>query len=87
MGDYQSVGVNLNRTSRDQYKQVLKVSYDDMRPGDLIFWSTDPNNPDAVYHVAIWAGNGQIMEAPQPLAPLRMIKMRWANTMPYAGRP
>ena len=80
-------GVNLARTSRDQYRQVLKISYNDLRPGDLVFWSTDPNNTDAVYHVAMWAGNGMIMEAPQPLSPLRLTKMRWGSTMPFAGRP
>ena len=62
-------GVNLARTSRDQYRQVLKISYNDLRPGDLVFWSTDPNDPNAVYHVAMWAGNGMIMEAPQPAEP------------------
>jgi len=87
MRAFQSVGVNLNRTTRDQYKQVLKVSYDSMRPGDLVFWTTDPTNPDAIYHVAIWAGGGQIMEASRPGVPLRMTSMRWGSTMPYAGRP
>ncbi len=80
-------GVSLNRTSRDQYKQVLKISYDQLRPGDLVFWSTDPNNPDAIHHVAIWAGNGQIIEAPTFDKPVRLVAMRWAGTMPYAGRP
>ena len=44
-------------------------------------------NPDAIYHVALWAGNGQIMEASKPGDPLRTISMRWGNTMPFAGRP
>ena len=87
MSAWRAAGVNLNRTSRDQYKQVLKVRYDDLRPGDLVFWSTNPNDANAIYHVAMWAGNGMIMEAPQPLAPLRLVKMRWSSTMPYAGRP
>jgi cell wall-associated NlpC family hydrolase len=87
MGAWRAAGVNLNRTTRDQYKQVLKISYDELRPGDLVFWSTDANNPDAIYHVAIWAGGGQIMEASKPGDPLRTTKMRWGNTMPFAGRP
>ncbi|HWJ86366.1 MAG TPA: NlpC/P60 family protein, partial [Cellulomonas sp.] len=66
---------------------VLKISYDDLRVGDLVFWSTDPSNANAIYHVAMWAGNGQIMEAPAPGKPLRLVAMRWAGTMPYAGRP
>ena len=87
MSAWRTAGVNLSRTTRDQYKQVLKISYNDLRPGDLVFWSTDPNNPDGIYHVAIWAGNGQIMEASKPGDPLRTISMRWGSTMPFAGRP
>ena len=69
MSAWRTAGVNLARTTRDQYKQVLKISYNELRPGDLVFWSTDPNNPDAIYHVAIWAGGGQIMEASQARRP------------------
>ncbi|GEK22518.1 hypothetical protein CXY01_30380 [Cellulomonas xylanilytica] len=87
MSAWRTAGVNLARTTRDQYKQVLKISYSELRPGDLVFWSTNPNNPDSIYHVAIWAGNGQIMEASKPGDPLRTIAMRWGNTMPFAGRP
>ncbi|KQR11952.1 glycoside hydrolase [Cellulomonas sp. Leaf334] len=87
MSAWRTAGVNLARTTRDQYKQVLKISYNDLRPGDLVFWSTDPKNPDAIYHVAIWAGGGQIMEASKPGDPLRTTSMRWGNTMPFAGRP
>lgn len=87
MTSWRNAGVNINRTSRDQYKQVLKISYDDLRPGDLVFWTDDPTNPDAIYHVAMWAGNGQIVEAARPGVPLRVTAMRWAGTMPYAGRP
>ena len=87
MTSWQHAGVALNRTSRDQYKQVLKISYDDLRPGDLVFWTDDPNDPSQIYHVAMWAGNGQIVEAARPGVPLHVAAMRWAGTMPYAGRP
>ncbi|PVU83287.1 glycoside hydrolase [Cellulomonas sp. WB94] len=86
MRSWQAAGVNLGRTSRDQYKQVLKISYDDMRPGDLVFYSTDPNDPDAIYHVAMWIGGNQVVEAPRPGVPVRITSMRWAATMPFAGR-
>jgi cell wall-associated NlpC family hydrolase len=86
MRSWQAAGVNLSRTSRDQYKQVLKISYDDMRPGDLVFYSTDPNDPDAIYHVAMWIGGNQVVEAPRPGVPVRITSMRWAATMPFAGR-
>ncbi|HZL80909.1 MAG TPA: C40 family peptidase [Demequina sp.] len=86
MRSWQAAGVNLGRTSRDQYKQVLKISYDDMRPGDLVFYSTDQNNPDAIYHVAMWIGGNQVVEAPRAGVPVRITSMRWAATMPFAGR-
>ncbi len=58
-----------------------------MRPGDLVFWGDNPNDPGSVYHVAMYIGNGQIVEASRPGVPLRVTAMRWTSTMPYAGRP
>ncbi|CAM5788629.1 C40 family peptidase [Cellulomonas persica] len=87
MTSWRSAGVALNRTSRDQYKQVLKVRYADMRPGDLVFWGTNANDPNSIYHVAMYIGGGQIIEAPRPGLTVRITAMRWAGSMPYAGRP
>ena len=87
MTSWLHAGVSLYRTSRDQYTQILKISYDDLRPGDLVFWTDDPSDPSQIYHVAMWAGNGQIVEAARPGVPLHVAAMRWAGTMPYAGRP
>ncbi len=86
MRAWQAAGVALYRTSRDQYRQVLKISYGALRPGDLVFWGTDPHNAGSVYHVAMYIGNGQIVEAPRPGLTVRVTSMRWSNTMPYAGR-
>ena len=87
MRAWQAAGVNLARTASDQYKQVLKISYDAMRPGDLVFYSTDPADPGAIYHVAMWIGGNQMVEAARPGVPVRITSMRWAATMPFAGRP
>lgn len=83
-----AAGRSINRTSRDQYTQVLKISLDSMRPGDLVFWGNNPNDPTSITHVALYAGNNQIVEAAQPGVPSRVTAMRWDNRlMPYAGRP
>jgi len=79
-------GVSISRSSRSQYKQVLKISAQELRPGDLLFWATDVNNPDTIYHVAMWIGGGRIVEAAVPGVPSRVTSMRWSGTMPYAGR-
>lgn len=86
-GAWRSAGVSLNRTSRDQYRQVKKISYNELRPGDLVFWGTNPNDASSVYHVAMYIGGGQIIEAPKPGTPVRIASMRYSGTMTYAGRP
>jgi cell wall-associated NlpC family hydrolase len=82
-------GRAVARTASGQYAQVLKIAYSDLRPGDLIFWAKDPADVSSVYHVAMYAGGGQIIESPKPGAVSRITPMagRWASTMMYAGRP
>ena len=80
-------GVSLNRTTMDQYRQVEKISYNDLRVGDLVFWGWDATNPDSVTHVALWLGNNQILEAPRTGLDVQITTMRWSGTMPFAGRP
>lgn len=87
MKSWSAAGVGINRTAADQYKQVLKISYSSMRPGDLIFWSDSATDVDGIYHVAMFIGGGQMIEAPNSTAPVRIMPIRWVNTMPYAGRP
>ena len=79
-------GIAISRTSRTQYKQVKKISYNNLRPGDLVFWATNTGNADSIYHVAIWIGGGQIVEATVPGVTSRVTSMRWSGTMPFAGR-
>lgn len=82
----QGGGISIPRTSRDQYTKAQKVAYSEMRVGDLIFWSKNASAPSQIYHVAIYAGNGQMVEAPKPGDVVKLTSVRWANTMPYAGR-
>lgn len=53
------------RTSETQWNWVQKISRSQLQPGDLIFeqWPGDNSPPG---HVVIYAGNGQVVEAPQP---------------------
>ena len=82
-----AAGVSINRTSRDQYRQVYKISYDSMRPGDLIFFGTVASDPGSVYHVMMYIGDGKVVEASRPGIPVRIAPVRWTNAMPFAGRP
>ncbi|MBI9116217.1 C40 family peptidase [Sanguibacter suaedae] len=83
-----AAGLSINRTSRDQYRQAQKISLSSMRPGDLVFWANNTNDPSTITHVAMYAGNGQIVEASRPGVPVRVTAMRWdSRLMPFAGRP
>lgn len=87
MRAWQAAGVSLNRTAADQYVQIRKVSYNALRPGDLIFYSSDINDPSQIYHVAMWIGGNQIVEAPSAGQTVHVASMRWTSSMPFAGRP
>ena len=41
------------------------VSVTQLEPGDLLFYRTDPADPGYISHVAIYIGNGNIVQAPR----------------------
>lgn len=52
-------GISIPRTAREQQKYAEKIEYKDLVPGDLVFWKTPAT------HVAIYIGEGKIIEAPR----------------------
>lgn len=84
---WRQAGVSLAHSSRTQYTQVKKVPISDLRVGDLVFWASNTSDPSTIYHVALWAGPGTIVEAPAPGLTLRTASLRYTNLMPYGGRP
>lgn len=59
---YAKNGVNLPRTTYDQVKVGQTVSMKNLQPGDLLFWGAAA----APYHVAIYIGNNQYINAATP---------------------
>ncbi|GAB3435114.1 C40 family peptidase [Flindersiella endophytica] len=51
--------LGAQRISRSQGMAAL-------RPGDIVWFSTTPTNPEYTHHVGIYAGNGQMINAPRP---------------------
>lgn len=63
---FATVGIDLPRLSADQARAGTAVpSLDQARPGDLIAWDNSSRNVGAD-HIAIYLGNGQMIEAPRP---------------------
>ena len=61
---YKHFGINLPRVARDQAKVGKKVSWNELQPGDLVFYSG--NGGKSVTHVAIYIGNSKIVHAQTP---------------------
>lgn len=64
---YRELGVNLPRTSRQQYlvgAYIPPNRMDLLEPGDLVFFGRD-GDPGRVHHVAIYSGGGMMVHAPQ----------------------
>jgi hypothetical protein len=66
---FKQAGVSLPRNAASQYKQTQgqSVPVANIQPGDLLFYGgfNTPDNPPGyggVQHVAIYAGNGQILQ-------------------------
>ena len=81
-----SAGVDLPHLSRAQYSYGTHVPIGSMEAGDLIFWSSN-GTQSGIYHVAIYLGGGQMIEAPTFGVPVRITGLySWGSIMPYAVR-
>ncbi len=56
---FAGVGIKLDHYSGSQYNAGRKVPSSQMRRGDMIFYG-----PNASQHVAMYLGDGQMLEAP-----------------------
>lgn len=59
---YKLNGLSIPRTSREQYSRGSNVSRNNLRGGDLLFFSTSKGS--TVNHVAVYVGNGIFIHAP-----------------------
>jgi peptidoglycan DL-endopeptidase CwlO len=59
-------GVVMPRVAADQARTGPAVPLSRLQPGDLLFFHTDPTAPTYISHVAIYLGNGRMIQAPQP---------------------
>ena len=73
---YRSAGISVPRTTYAQIDSGRRVSRTELLPGDLVFFYS------AISHVGIYVGNGQMIHAPNPSAPVRIAPI---SEMPFAG--
>jgi peptidoglycan DL-endopeptidase CwlO len=63
---FRQAGITMPRVAADQALTGPAVPVSQLQPGDLLFYHTDASAPDYISHVAIYLGNGWMIQAPQP---------------------
>jgi peptidoglycan DL-endopeptidase CwlO len=76
-------GVVMPRVAAAQAMTGPRVPVRDLRPGDLLFYHTDPTAPDYISHVAIYIGNGEMEQAPEPGMDVQIVPADTGNE--FAG--
>ncbi len=78
---FAGVGIKLDHYSGSQYNAGRKVPSSEARRGDMLFWG-----PNASQHVALYLGNGQMLEAPYTGSTVKVSPVRTSGMTPYATR-
>jgi cell wall-associated NlpC family hydrolase len=74
MAAWRAGGRSLPHYSVAQYESTTPISASDLRPGDLVFWSSN-GSPSGIHHVALYIGGGQILHAPRTGRPVAIDSM------------
>jgi cell wall-associated NlpC family hydrolase len=75
---YRSFGATIPRDADPQFRSGAPVARAKLEPGDLLFYGTQRY----VHHVAIYAGDGRMLEAPGSAYRVRLVPVRWRE---FAG--
>jgi cell wall-associated NlpC family hydrolase len=89
---YAAAGVYIGiHGSNSQYNTLASenrlVPLSDRQPGDLLWYSDGGSTTASKYHVTLYIGNNQMIEAPYPGVNVRVAALRYGDLVPYAGRP
>jgi cell wall-associated NlpC family hydrolase len=78
---FAGVGVQIPKYSGDQYNAGRHVAPSQAKRGDLIFYG-----PEGTQHVALYLGNGQMLEASSAAGQVTVSPVRTAGMTPYLTR-
>ncbi len=80
---FAQAGVTMPRVAADQARTGPFVPVRRLQAGDLLFYHTDPTAPRYISHVAIYLGNGWMIQAPQPGESVQVVPVALGSE--YAG--
>jgi cell wall-associated NlpC family hydrolase len=80
---FAQAGIVMPRVAADQALAGPAVPVNQVQPGDLLFYHTDPTAPAYISHVAIYLGNGWMIQAPEPGKDVEVVPADFGNE--FAG--
>lgn len=78
---FYAVGIELDHYSGSQYNAGRQVPVSEMKRGDMLFWGAGGGQ-----HVALYLGDGKMLEAPQSGSYVKISDVRWGGMTPNAVR-
>lgn len=78
---FAGLGISLPHYTGYQYTAGKQVPSSDMKRGDMLFYG-----PNASQHVALYLGDGKMLEAPQSGSVVKVSPVRYDGMTPYAVR-
>jgi peptidoglycan DL-endopeptidase CwlO len=80
---FAQAGIVMPRVAADQARTGPAVPVSQLEPGDLLFYHTDPTAPGYISHVAIYLGNGLLIQAPEPGLDVQVVPVYFGSE--FAG--
>lgn len=77
MRAWEQAGIDFPHLAQDQYDLTARLPLSDLIPGDLVFFGT----PDDVYHVGIYVGSGDMIDAPETGQNVQVQSIYWDSLL------
>jgi cell wall-associated NlpC family hydrolase len=77
---YNKQGFYIPRMANDQLNNMVRISKDKAKPGDLVFFLSKNGY---AYHVGIYMGNNKVLHSPKPKSKVKIEKI-WSKRVVYA---
>jgi len=87
MRAYGAAGIDLPHFAAFQYAASHPLTYGQLRPGDLLFWASDPKESGTIYHEAIYLGGQQMVQAPKTGWDVMVSNMWMWGPIQFYARP
>ena len=87
---FKQAGVVAPRTAQQQFDWARPINVTALEPGDLLYFEHTYPSVERITHVGLYAGNGQMLNAPAAGAFVRLEPMDtpyWRSHFAGAGRP